>query len=72
MFGTWPGVIAVVAHQSAQLANAETGFFVHADQERRRDGHAAFPDLADLRWLDAQQVRQMPVIPCPQDAHERI
>ena len=52
----------MVAHQCAQLANAEIGFLVEVNQKPRRHIDLCSPDFAQQWWRHVQTARQLPVV----------
>jgi len=69
---TRPCVFSVVAHKRAQLADAEPGFLVHADQEGRRHRYPTLSDLANLRRRNLQAMGELSIVWCSQNTHQRV
>jgi len=72
MLSARAGVLPIVAHQSAQLADAEPGFLVHADQEGWRHRYPTLSDLANLRRRDLQAMGELSIVWCSQNTHQRV
>lgn len=51
-----------VAHQAAQLPDADAARLMHADQHRSADWHTAVADLADDWRRDFQQAGQRGIV----------
>jgi hypothetical protein len=72
VLGTGAGMLAIVTHQSSQLAQGQASFLVHTDKQGRRYGKPTLPHLANLRRIDIKPRRELPIVTGTQQLHEGI